>query len=340
MRVLVFGAGGYVGREVCRQLVSKDASRAGVTVVKLYGREVCDLRQPLEVVKKVYDIDPDVVINAAGPSYFKQVAQNRDLWRDVTIANDTLIKATSRISATYIYLSSTMMFQQQSPIKAIREYMPAEAKSDIARYQLQAEHAFFQLAQTQYRGVWKAREDRNSRFKYFLIRTPPLLPSSRADLEGSAYGKFMDSLLRLQGIELPSYFAKTHTNPLTVATYATAIKHLVMAGHRVTSGIYHLGSKVEAKTSMSTIVRAFGEETANRDRRHVTTLINFRAREEPLPWCCCQQVDTREWDSLDVYELPSLTEEVQKCAKQMSRSRVPSTSVFAEGLSDSDVASF
>ncbi len=125
MKILVLGAGGQLGGELCRQL---DKAAVG------WRRADLDLERLHDIVPRVLDLRPDAVINAAA---YTQVDRAEDeaerCWRINAHAVEALAEVCQRLECRFLHVSTDYVFGDD-PRDAPRPFQETDAPNPRGEY--------------------------------------------------------------------------------------------------------------------------------------------------------------------------------------------------------------
>jgi dTDP-4-dehydrorhamnose reductase len=115
MRVLVTGSAGQVGTEVVRAL-------QGMAEVVAHDRRTLDLAQPDQIVARVREARPAVIVNAAAYTAVDKAEEETALARQVNaIAPGILAEEAKRLGAVVIHFSTDYVFDGTKPSPYVEE---------------------------------------------------------------------------------------------------------------------------------------------------------------------------------------------------------------------------
>jgi dTDP-4-dehydrorhamnose reductase len=124
MRLLVTGSSGQVGTEVVREM-------QGRAEVAAHDRRTLDLAQPGQIVERVREARPDVIVNAGAYTAVDRAEEERELARQVNgVAPGVLAEEARRLGAVLIHFSTDYVFDgtKDSP------YVESDATNPVNAY--------------------------------------------------------------------------------------------------------------------------------------------------------------------------------------------------------------
>jgi len=124
IRVLVTGAGGQVGAEVAREL-------GGIAEVVAHERSTLDLARPDEIVARIREARPAVIVNAAAYTAVDRAETDEDLANTVNgVAPGIMAGEAKRAGALLVHFSTDYVFDGS----ATRPYVETDPVAPLGAY--------------------------------------------------------------------------------------------------------------------------------------------------------------------------------------------------------------
>ncbi len=250
MRVLVTGARGQVGGEVARAL-------AGSAEVVAHDRSTLDLAKPADIVARVRDVRPDIIVNAAAYTAVDRAESDEASARAVNaVAPGILAEEARRAGALLVHYSTDYVFDGTKH----GAYVESDATNPLGAY-----------GRTKLDGE---RAIAASGCAHAILRT--------SWVYGPQGGNFVRTMLRLarERDEL-RVVDDQHGAPTSSLQLARATLEILDRA-RDAPGIYH--ATAAGETTWFGYAQAIFEEQARRDRAlRVPRLAPIATRDYPTP---------------------------------------------------------
>jgi dTDP-4-dehydrorhamnose reductase len=222
-RVMVLGAGGRVGSEMCRQLPDERCIPR--------SRETLDIRDSAAIRQHLEAVKPSVVINVAAMRSHK--APQRDQYDVNVVGALNVFSACGDLGIPLIHLSTGDVFGGFHEPRAHFEDDPCFAASPSLSMRIAAEHAMVLRKQTNTAKYW------TSGFRFWLIRSSLLFASPRKFTGGFVH----DLLNRLEQRRDSLYESRdTVRSPTYIPWLAKELLWLADNRAKVMEGVYHVCS--------------------------------------------------------------------------------------------------
>ncbi len=217
MKILVTGARGQLGKELCRQL--------GEEAVGLH-RESLDLTERRSVHRTLLEFNPDAIVNCAAYTAVDQAESEPGACRAVNaVAVEYLTAVAMELDCPLVQISTDHVFGgAPDRTEPYREDEPPTPQSIYARTKLEGERAAAKHA------------------KHLIVRTCGLY----ARPSDEQAGNFVKTMLRFgRSVKEVSVVADQHCTPSYVPDVARAVAMLVGATHPEPAawGIYHVTNR-------------------------------------------------------------------------------------------------
>ena len=209
MKVLLLGSDGLLGSEL-KKVFSSDYD------ITAFVRENLDITDEKEVLQKVEEIKPRIIINATGYTSVDNAESEKDLATAVNgYAVGYLAKAAQKVGALLVHYSTDYVFSGNKGVGYTEDDMPAEVPSTI-------------YGQSKLLGEMELQKNTD---KFYLIRTSWVF--------GSGGKNFVDTMIRL-GTERDELRVVNdqHGKPTYAVDLAKATRDLIESSAKF--GIYHL----------------------------------------------------------------------------------------------------
>lgn len=217
MDILITGASGFLGSRY-RHLLGKGHNVVGTFYQNSQRKLVqLDITHKKSVIKRVQDLDPDVIIHAAAISDPDICGRNPDTAVEINEeGTKNVAEAAKRVGAKLVYISTSFVFQADGT------YSPADSPNPQTVY-----------GQTKYNGE---REVQNMLDDYVVIRCPKLFGTAEIDGVSDITELILQKLTENGRIELDDV---TERYPLFVDDVISATQRLLDIDAQ---GIYHLST--------------------------------------------------------------------------------------------------
>src|SRR3990167_3301025 len=209
MKILLLGSDGLLGSEL-KKVFSSDYD------ITAFVRENLDITDEKEVLQKVEEIKPRIIINATGYTSVDNAESEKDLATAVNgYAVGYLAKAAQKVGALLVHYSTDYVFSGNKGVGYTEDDMPAEVPSTI-------------YGQSKLLGEMELQKNTD---KFYLILTSWVF--------GSGGKNFVDTMIRL-GTERDELRVVNdqHGKPTYAVDLAKATRDLIESSAKF--GIYHL----------------------------------------------------------------------------------------------------
>jgi dTDP-4-dehydrorhamnose reductase len=212
-KVIVFGGGGQLGVELCREF-----ERRNWTVVR-FDRQALDITNPLKVEEAVANADPQVVVNAAAYNQV-DIAEKEALtaFQTNALAVRNLAMACRQADASLVHYSTDYVFDGTKGT------------------------AYVETDQTHPLGAYAVSKLAGELYAQAYLRDPLIIRTSGVFGPGGMFtprGNFVEVMLRMAKANHPIRVVHDH---VASPTYAPAMaERTVDMVERKMSGVYHLG---------------------------------------------------------------------------------------------------
>ena len=213
-RIVVLGAQGQLGSELCRQLGSE-----AVPV----DRSRCDLTRRDDVLQMLDELAPGTVINTAAYNFVDRAEQEPEACQSVNgDAVRYIAEACRKLDCTLVQVSTAYVFEGQNQSTPYRERDPAQPLSEYGRTKLAGERFAAEHA------------------RHFIVRTGPMFGPRTPQAKMT---NFVDLMLRLgQTQNVVRVVNDQRCSPSHAHDVARAILFLLAAetAGSAAYGIYHV----------------------------------------------------------------------------------------------------
>ncbi len=220
MKILILGAKGNLGQQLIKVFTQPEND------VIAWDREEIDITDRELILKKVDEIKPEAIINAAAYNSVDKCEASDEEYESAKKVNidgpKFLAEASLKVGATLVHYSTNYVFDGEKK----EGYVENDEPKPINRY-----------GKTKFHGEKRILEQSGSGLKWYLIRTSKLFgPKSESQFTKTS---FFDTMLELSKTEKAIEVVNEEVSSYTYTPdLAQATKELILSGKG--NGIYHL----------------------------------------------------------------------------------------------------